>query len=101
MNGKSPLRFEDINSWGVTGTDIDERLKYFNDAEFFKNQPVMKGAREFVKRLVDMGHEIFLITTLPYEFRDIRMKKIAVDFPEIPPHGFVFLTAGFMWERDE
>lgn len=100
MNGKPPLRFDEINSWGPTGTDVDDRLKYFNDADFFRNQPVMKGAREFVKRLVDMGHEIFLITTLPYEFRDIRMKKIAVDFPEIPPENIFVVSRKDMFSVD-
>ncbi len=79
-----PLSIYEATSWGKQGKRIDVIHEFFNDAEFYRTQPIIEGAKEFVKKLSQMT-EVFVSTAIPPEFMGIRAKRIMEEFPEIPP----------------
>jgi len=79
-----PLSIYEVNGWGPLGTRADAIREYFNDPEFYRTQPVIKGAKEFVDKLSQMA-ELFVSTAIPPEFMGIRAKRIMEEFPQIPP----------------
>jgi len=78
-----PLSIYEVDRWGKLGTRADVIFEFFNDPEFFRSQPVIKGAREFVKKLSQMT-EVFVSTSVYPEFMSIRAARIMEEFPEIP-----------------
>ncbi len=79
-----PLSLYEITSWGKRGNRSDAIHEFFTDPEFYRTQPVIKGAKEFVKKLAQMT-EVFVSTAIPPEFMGIRAQRIMEEFPEIPP----------------
>ncbi len=78
-----PLTIYEVDRWGKLGTRADVIFEYFSDPEFFKSQPVMQGAKEFVRKLSTMT-EVFVSTSVFPEFMSIRAQRIMEEFPEIP-----------------
>lgn len=78
------LTIYEVDRWGRLGTRADVIFEFFRDPEFYRNQPVIKGAREFVRRLSEMT-EVFVSTAISPEFMGIRAQRILEEFPEIPP----------------
>lgn len=78
-----PISIYEITRWGKQGTRSDAIFEFFSDPEFYKTQPVIKDAKEFVKKLSQMT-EVFVSTAIPPEFMGIRAKRIMEEFPEIP-----------------
>ena len=78
-----PLTIHEVNGWGKLGTRADVIFEYFEDPEFFRTQPVIKGAKEFVRKLSTMT-EVFISTSIPPKFMGIRAERILEEFPEIP-----------------
>ena len=78
-----PLTIYEVDRWGQLGTRADVIFEFFHDPEFFRNQPVISGAREFVKKLSQMT-EVFVSTSVYPEFMGIRAQRIREEFPEIP-----------------
>ena len=79
-----PLTIHEKDSWGKSGTRADCIYPYFNDPEFYRTQPVYKGAKEFVRKLSKMT-EVYVCTAVPPEFMGIRAQRILEEFPEIKP----------------
>ena len=79
-----PLTIYEVDRWGKLGTRADAIFEFFQDPAFYRNQPVIKGAREFVRKLSEMT-EVFVSTSIPPEFMGIRARRIMEEFPEIPP----------------
>ncbi|MBQ7415744.1 MAG: guanylate kinase [Oscillospiraceae bacterium] len=78
-----PLTIYEVDRWGKLGTRADVIFEFFNDPEFFRNQPAIKGAREFVKKLSTMT-EVFVSTAVWPQYMSIRHQRIVEEFPEIP-----------------
>lgn len=78
-----PLTIYEVDRWGELGTRADVIFEFFRDPEFFRTQPAMKGARQFVKKLSQLC-EVFVSTSVYPEFMGIRAQRIAEEFPEIP-----------------
>ena len=78
-----PLSIYEVDRWGKLGTRADVIFEYFDDPEFFRTQPVIEGAREFVKKLSEMT-EVFVSTSIVPKFMGIRAERILEEFPEIP-----------------
>ena len=78
-----PISIHEIKQWGKQGTRSDVIFEFFSDPEFYRTQPVIKGAKEFVRKLTQMT-EVFVSTAIPPEFMGIRAKRIMEEFPEIP-----------------
>lgn len=79
-----PLSIYEVNRWGKLGTRADVIFEFFNDPEFFRTQPVIQGAKEFVRKLSQMT-EVFVSTSVYPQFMSIRAQRIMEEFPEIPP----------------
>ncbi len=78
-----PMTIHEKSRWGKLGTRADAIYPYFNDAEFYRTQPVYEGAKEFVRRLSQMT-EVYICTAVPPQFMGIRAQRILEEFPEIP-----------------
>lgn len=78
-----PLTIYEVDRWGKLGTRADVIFEFFKDPEFFRSQPVIKGAKEFVRKLLQMT-EVFVSTSIYPEFMSIRAQRIMEEFPEIP-----------------
>ena len=78
-----PLTVHEVNRWGRTGTRADVIFEFMDDPRFFENQPVIKGAKEFVRKLSRMT-EIFVSTAVWPEYMTLRFQRILKEFPEIP-----------------
>lgn len=79
-----PLTIHEVNNWGKLGTRADVIFEYFDDPEFYRTQPVIPGAREFIQKLSKMT-EVFISTSIPPKFMGIRAERIMQEFPEIDP----------------
>ena len=77
-----PLSIYEVDRWGKLGTRADVIFEFF-DEEFFRTQPVIQGAKEFVRKLSQMT-EVFISTSVYPQFMSIRAKRIMEEFPEIP-----------------
>lgn len=84
---KAPLKIDDVLRYGKTGTETDEILPYFSMKEFYELQTVVPGAREMIRRLIALGHEVFVITSIPAEIAPLRTKMLRAAFPELPPEN--------------
>lgn len=82
-NFDPPITIYEKETWGKLGARIDTIYEYFNDPEFYRTQPVYKGAKEFVHKLSQMT-EVYVSTAVPPEFMGIRAQRIMEEFPEIP-----------------
>ena len=78
-----PLTIHEVNRWGRLGTRADVIFEFMNNPDFFRNQPPIKGAREFVRKLSQMT-EVFISTAVWPEYMTLRFQKILEEFPEIP-----------------
>ena len=79
-----PLTIYEVDRWGKLGTRADVIFEFFQDPEFFRTQPVIKGARKMIRQLTQMA-EVFVSTSVYPQFMSIRAQRIMEEFPEIPP----------------
>ena len=82
-NFNPPITIHEVDRWGKLGTRADVIFEFFDDPEFFRTQPVIKGAKEFVRKLSKLT-EVFISTSIPPKFMGIRAERILEEFPEIP-----------------
>lgn len=83
-NFDPPITIYEVDRWGKLGTRADVIFEFFADPEFYKNQPVIQGAKEFVRKLSEMT-EVYVSTSVYPEFMSLRAQRIIEEFPEIPP----------------
>lgn len=74
---------KDITGWGINGTPVDRRLKFFNERFFFETQQPFEGARRFLNELMKKG-DVTIVTAIDPRFVGERMRRIAQLFPEFP-----------------
>ena len=79
-----PISIYEVDRWGTLNTRADVIFEFFDDPDFYRNQPVIKGAREFVQKLTKMT-DVFISTSIPPKYMGIRAQRIMEEFPEIPP----------------
>lgn len=84
-NFDPPLTIYEVDRWGKLGTRADVIFEFFTE-EFFRTQPVIAGAKEFVRKLSQMT-EVFICTSVYPQFMSIRAEVIMREFPEIPPEN--------------
>lgn len=76
----------DVTCWA------DENVpwtKYFTDADFVATQPVLPGARDFVRALLNRGCDVLITTAVPLEMTPIREQWVRDNFPEINPDNIL------------
>ena len=69
-----PLSIYEVDRWGKLGTRADVIFEFFQDPEFYKNQPAIAGAREFVQKLSELT-EVFVSTSVYPEFMGYRIQR--------------------------
>ena len=79
-----PITIYEVDRWGTLGSRADVIFEFFDDPEFYRTQPVIKGAKEFVQKLSKMT-DVFISTSIPPKFMGVRAERIMEEFPEIPP----------------
>lgn len=77
-----------ITSWGPQGNRGDERIPMFSDPGFVSAQPVLPGAKRFVRELSRIA-EVFFITAVPPACMSARASRLIADFPEVPPENII------------
>lgn len=85
-----PLTIYEVDRWGKLGTRADVIFEFFTE-EFFRTQPVIEGAKEFVRKLSQMT-EVFICTSVYPQFMSIRAERIMREFPEIPAENILMGT---------
>ena len=84
------LGLEDISHWGEGGSDADKRLECFEQEDFFRNQPLLPGAAEFVHELAADGRrDVFIVTAIAPRFAHIRAQRILEELPDIKPENIL------------
>ena len=78
-----PLTIHEVDRWGKLGTRADVIFEFMDSPEFFRTQPVIKGAKEFVRKLSQMT-EVFVSTAVWPQYMTLRFQRILEEFPEIP-----------------
>ena len=78
-----PLSIYDIRSWGEGRGKADARLRYFARPDFVAAQPILPGAKEFVRRLCEVA-DVFFVSAVPPACMSARALRLAEDFPEVP-----------------
>lgn len=78
-----PLTIYEVDRWGKLDSRADVIFEFFDDPDFYRNQPLIAGAKEFVQKLSKMT-EVFVSTSIPPKFMGIRAERIMKEFPEIP-----------------
>ena len=81
-----PITIYEVDRWGKLNSRADVIFEFFNDPDFYRTQPVLKGAKEFVRQLTKMT-DVFISTSIPPQFMGIRAQRIMEEFPEIPPEN--------------
>lgn len=79
-----PITIYEVDRWGKLDSRADVIFEFFDDPDFYRNQPVIQGAREFVRKLTKMT-DVFISTSIPPKYMGIRAERIMEEFPEIPP----------------
>lgn len=74
-----PLAISEV-TWQKSGGRADAIFEYFNKKSFWKKQPLLTGAREAIKALIDRGHKIIVLSDIPSRFMSLRAKRLAKDF---------------------
>lgn len=87
-----PLSVEEIKKWGGNGERGDVILEYFNDEEFYRTQPIIPGAKEFVKKLSKIAN-VYFVTAINPEFMSLRAMRLMEEFPEVPPQNIVLTSS--------
>ena len=86
-----PLRIYDIHGWGRGQNRADGRIRYFSDPDFVASQPILPGAREFVRQLTDVA-EVFFVSAVPPACMSARALRLREDFPEVPAENILLGT---------
>ena len=84
-----PLTIYEVDRWGKLNSRADVIFEFFHDPDFFRTQPPIQGAKEFVRKLSRMT-EVFVSTSVYPEFMSIRAQRIMEEFPEIP-QGHIYM----------
>lgn len=79
------LDVREVTSWGMTGRRTDIIFKYMAKKSFYKKQPVIDGAVDFINELLALGCEIIICTAVDGDKATIRIKRLLKDFPMINP----------------
>lgn len=88
---EEPISIEEIKGWGHYGKHAEERFALYSDPEFVKSQPILKGAKKFVKELSKLA-DVFFVTAVPPCCMSARAERLTKDFPEIPIENIIIGT---------
>ena len=87
-NFNPKLQLHELIKWGKQMNRADAIFEYYSRADFYQSQPVLKGAKEFVKKLCEIA-DVYIITATSPEFMSERALRILKEFPEINPNNIL------------
>lgn len=76
------LTIEELHTWEPRGDRSDCVFECFSDEEFYRTQPLVEGAREFICKLSEIA-EVFITTAVPGNYMSIRAKRLMEDFGDL------------------
>lgn len=83
-----PLSTDEITTWGKRGDRSDIIMQYYERPEFVASQPLIPGAKEFIRKLMKIA-DVYIITAVEPKIMSVRMQRILEDFPEIPKENII------------
>ncbi len=86
-----PVSINEITGWGHYGRHSEERMALYGAPEFVRTQPVIHGAKKFVRELSRLA-DVFFITAVPPACMTARAERLREDFPEVPPENIIIGT---------
>lgn len=78
----------DITGWGMLGKEVDGRMAYFHEPEFYQTQPALPGAQRFLYALMDKA-EILIMTAVYPEYMGYRISRLMELFPRLDPSNII------------
>ena len=84
-------RISEVEKWGKMGNELDERFDFFQAPLFYEEQPLMQGAKEFVKKLSQIA-EVFIVTSVYPQFAGLRIQRLVDDFPWLEPSNILIAS---------
>lgn len=91
------VKFEDIRGWGFADSFLELTQEQIASAEleellYDRIRPIL-GAPEYLKRLMDDGHNVYVLTNTPYEAVSLKMKKVMERFfPFLPWSNYIITS---------
>lgn len=83
-----------INKWGYKYGDYKKMYQYFSNEDFVRNQPVLDGAVEFLKKLSKVPNvKIYFVTAVPASMMSIRAESLKKYFPFIDEKNFILTSS--------
>ncbi len=77
-----------VTGWGLLGIPEDKRLEFLKDREFYRTQPALPGAQEFLRDLMKMAHVTIMTAVYP-QFMGDRIQRLSELFPEFPMENII------------
>ncbi len=78
------VRYEDLTEWDMTAAfpslTRDQVYEIDRDEEFYSRLEPIPGAVEAVGRLLEDGHELYVVTTTPYQVVKPKMERAIFRF---------------------
>lgn len=88
---------EDITNWDVSrafpGVGHDEVYNIISDEEFWKRVKPVPGAPEALKRFIDSGHEVYVVTVTPHEQVKSKMENVLFKYFPYIDFNHVIITS--------
>lgn len=89
----------DIKGWNQEDDTLKDRLKLFRDPDFVLKQPLMPGAKDFIKKL-SQKTEVFITSAVEPECMSARAMRIIEDFPSIKPENIILGASKGIYDLD-
>ncbi|MDO4650808.1 MAG: hypothetical protein Q4B26_19400 [Eubacteriales bacterium] len=77
-----------VTDWGYLGIPEDERLSFLNDPAFYRTQPAIPGAADFLKELLSMANVTIMTAVYP-QFMGERIERLTKLFPFFPMQNII------------
>lgn len=77
---KTSVKYEDVREWDMTlsfpGLTREQVYGAELEPELYQRLKPMKNAPEYVKKLIDEGHTVYVVTNTPYQIVKEKMENV-------------------------
>ncbi len=77
-----------VTDWGILGIPEDARLDFLNDPAFYRTQPALPGASEFLQELLSLANVTIMTAVYP-QFMGERIERLSRLFPFFPQQNII------------
>lgn len=93
-NGIKGLSIEECKQFGSNKGDYAKVVDLFALPDFVGSQPMIYGARDFIKKLLSIpGVTVYFITAVPTEVKSVREQALREMFPEVPAKNIILTSS--------